>query len=158
MLRRWPLLAFALVTLLVGCTSFDEQQRKWIFQPIAGQPAWAGARGGDLDEVWIEHQSAVSGNPVRLHALWLPQARADAPLLLYLHGARRNVWDSSLRIRNRHQLGFAVLASDYRGFGSSSDELPSEAAVLEDARAAWDWLARAYPINLRPSQSSFFAV
>ena len=40
------------------------------------------------------------------------------------------------------QLGFSVLAVDYRGFGKSSDELPSESLVYEDARAAWAWLAR----------------
>ena len=43
------------------------------------------------------------------------------------------------------QLGFSVLAIDYRGFGKSSQTLPSEAMAYEDARAAWDWLARQYP-------------
>jgi len=142
---RWPLLASLLALFLVGCATLDEQQRKWIFQPTAGAPAGASSRSAGLDEVWIAHRSAVSGNDVRLHALWAAQERADAPLLLYLHGARRNVWDSGFRIRNMQALGFAVLAIDYRGFGSSSDELPSEAAVLEDARAAWDWLGREHP-------------
>ncbi len=68
-----------------------------------------------------------------------------APLLLYLHGARRNVAGSAFRIRQMQQLGFGVLAVDYRGFGKSSDELPSEALVYEDARAAWNWLAREHP-------------
>ena len=40
---------------------------------------------------------------------------------------------------------FAVLAIDYRGFGLSTDELPSEDAVYEDARAAWAWLGREHP-------------
>jgi len=144
-LLRWPLLALAFVALLAGCATLDEQQRKWIFQPSAGQPAWAPGRADGMDEVWIAHRSADSGRDVRLHALWLPQERADAPVLLYLHGARRNVWGSTFRIRNMHELGFAVLAIDYRGFGHSTEELPSEAGVLEDARAAWDWLAREQP-------------
>ena len=42
-------------------------------------------------------------------------------------------------------LGFSVLAIDYRGFGKSSAGLPSEKIALEDARAAWDWLAKQYP-------------
>ena len=138
---RLLLPAFMLAAVLAGCTSFDEQQRKWIFQASNGSSPWAGNVDGMAD-VWIEHRSTVSGRPMRLHALWLPQERADAPLLLYLHGARRNVADSSFRIRNMHELGFAVLAVDYRGFGLSSEELPSEAGVLEDARAAWDWLGR----------------
>jgi alpha-beta hydrolase superfamily lysophospholipase len=43
------------------------------------------------------------------------------------------------------ELGFSVLAIDYRGFGKSSAGLPSEATSYEDARAAWDWLAAKYP-------------
>jgi alpha-beta hydrolase superfamily lysophospholipase len=79
---------------------------------------------------------------VKLHALWLAAENPNAPVLLYLHGARRNVAGSAFRIRQMQQLGFSVLAVDYRGFGKSSDELPSESLVYEDARAAWAWLAR----------------
>jgi pimeloyl-ACP methyl ester carboxylesterase len=38
-----------------------------------------------------------------------------------------------------------VLAIDYRGFGRSTDQLPSEQTANEDAHAAWHWLARTYP-------------
>ena len=145
LLRRWPLLVLLAAAFGAGCTSLDEQQRRWIFQPSLGQPEWADP-GEGVQEVWIEHRSAVSDEPVKLHALWMPQpASANAPVLLYLHGARRNVWGSAFRIRNMHELGFSVLAIDYRGFGRSSAQLPSEAGVLEDARAAWAWLEREQP-------------
>src|ERR1043165_10259631 len=42
-------------------------------------------------------------------------------------------------------LGFSVLAIDYRGFGASTDELPSEIGVIEDAAAAWRWLGERHP-------------
>jgi alpha-beta hydrolase superfamily lysophospholipase len=142
---RWLLAALSFFAVLAGCATLDEKQREWIFQPSAGQPAWVPSSAEGLQDVWIEHRSADSGNMLRLHALWMPQPRADAPVLLYLHGARRNVWGSHFRIRNMHELGFAVLALDYRGFGQSSAELPSEAGVVEDARAAWEWLAREQP-------------
>jgi hypothetical protein len=48
-------------------------------------------------------------------------------------------------MRRMHELGFAVLGIDYRGFGQSTNELPSEASAFEDARAAWAWLARTAP-------------
>ena len=35
-------------------------------------------------------------------------------------------------------MGYSVLAIDYRGFGQSKGDLPSEASVYEDARAAWE--------------------
>jgi alpha-beta hydrolase superfamily lysophospholipase len=145
---RWPALLALAMALLAGCTTLDEQQRKWIFQPSTGS-AWGGGRAGGMDDVWIEHVSAISGKPVKLHALWQPHADPTAPVLLYLHGARRNVEASTFRIRNMHELGFAVLAIDYRGFGQSSDELPSEAMVTEDARVAWQWIARRYPGSAR---------
>ena len=43
------------------------------------------------------------------------------------------------------ELGFSVLAIDYRGFGKSSPGLPSESIAAEDARAAWDWLGARQP-------------
>jgi len=146
---RGPALVLALLGLLIGCAGFDVQQRKWIFQATSsGVDATrlsAGPTLPDMEDVWIEHVSATSGEAIRLHGLWHPAADAQAPVLLYLHGARRNIEASAFRIRQMTALGFAVLAVDYRGFGRSTDELPSEAAVYEDAHAAWKWLAEHRP-------------
>ena len=143
MTRGWrvPVLLALFAALLAGCQTLEVQQRKWIFMPSQAQP-WAQAQVSGMDDVWIEHDSQISGTRVKLHALWLAAGNPDAPVLLYLHGARRNVAGSAFRIRQMQQLGFSVLAVDYRGFGKSSDELPSESLVYEDARAAWAWLAR----------------
>jgi len=81
----------------------------------------------------------------RLHAWWLPADDRDAPVVLYLHGARWNLTGSVTRIDRWKQLGFSVLAVDYRGFGKSSEVAPTEAYAYEDAEAAWDYLARLAP-------------
>lgn len=144
--RRWLWLALLIgAVVFAGCATLDEQQRKWIFQP--SKQSWVGgaAAANGMEDRWIEFESRETGEPVRLHALWLPQARPDAPVLLYLHGARWDVRSSASRMRRMHELGFAVLGMDYRGFGQSSDVLPSEAIAYEDARAAWDWLRREHP-------------
>jgi uncharacterized protein len=146
---RWPALLLLAIAALAGCATFDEQQRKWIFQPSVSTNGWGYYRLDGMQDVWIEHKSTLSARPIKLHALWLPQADPQAPLLLFLHGARRNVEGSSFRIRHLHELGFAVLAIDYRGFGQSSSELPSEAMATEDANAAWRWLAQTYPAQAR---------
>lgn len=147
-----PLLLAALVAAggVAGCTSFDEQQRRWIFQP-SKDAWWGGLQAAEgLQDVWIPFESKAAEAPVRLHALWLPQAgKPDAPVLLYLHGARWDVRGSAGRLRRMHDLGFAVLGIDYRGFGRSTDALPSEALAVEDARAAWDWLGREFPGRTR---------
>jgi len=130
------------LSVLAGCATLDEKQREWVFQP-SKQSWWGGnAAAEGMQDVWIEFDSRETGKAVRLHGLWLPQPRADAPLLLYLHGARWDVRGSAFRMRRMHELGFAVLGIDYRGFGQSTDTLPSESMAYEDARAAWDWLAR----------------
>jgi alpha-beta hydrolase superfamily lysophospholipase len=159
------LLAAALVA---GCSTLDERQRTWIFQP--SDRSWRGgveaARG--MDDVWIEFESRITGQSSQLHGLWLEADKpltspsngmaikvslalqpslsdADRPVLLYLHGARWNVTGSASRMRRMQELGFSVLGVDYRGFGKSSAGLPSEDSAYEDARVAWDWLAAAYP-------------
>jgi uncharacterized protein len=137
----------ALLTLaaLSGCAIVDSQQRHWIFQP--GQRTWdVGAQAAQgMSDVWIEFASAQEQQDVKLHGLWLPQADADAPVMLYLHGARWDVRSSAPRMRAMHELGFSVLGIDYRGFGRSSEGLPSEDLMHEDALAAWQWLATQRP-------------
>jgi uncharacterized protein len=139
------LVGAALLAGFAGCAALDRQQREWIFQP-SDRTWWGGlAAAQGMDDVWIDFQPPHSSQAVQLHGLWLPQAQAGAPVLLYLHGARYDVRGSTPRMRRMHELGFAVLGVDYRGFGRSSPGLPSEAQVYEDARAAWDWLAKHQP-------------
>ena len=163
------------IALFSGCAALDERQRAWIFQPSDRSWGSSGDAALGMDDVWIEFQSKASGSAVKLHGLWLPSAddvkvggvdtvkpantvstpdrtkapgktaSLTAPVMLYLHGARWNVAGSASRMRRMQELGFSVLAIDYRGFGKSSKDLPSEAMAVEDARAAWDWLAARYP-------------
>ena len=142
------ILAAVGLALLAGCAALDERQRAWIFQPSDRSWGNSGAYAEGMQDVWIAFQSKITGEPVTLHGLWQAADRPateQAPVLLYLHGARWNVHGSSSRMRRMQELGFSVLAIDYRGFGKTSAELPSEDMAYEDARAAWDWLAAQYP-------------
>ena len=65
--------------------------------------------------------------------------------MLFLHGARRNLYESQYRIDRLASLGLNVLAIDYRGFGLSTPILPSEETALQDAHAALDELQRRQP-------------
>lgn len=150
LMKRWTLLAAAALALgiavLAGCSTLDERQRAWIFQP--SDRSWSGglAAAEGMDDVWIAFKAKATGDEqATLHGLWLPAEQPKAPILLYLHGARFNVTGSAPRMRRMQELGFSVLGVDYRGFGKSTQALPSEESAYEDARAAWDWLARKYP-------------
>ncbi|MFZ3140204.1 alpha/beta hydrolase [Polaromonas sp.] len=156
-MKHWPILSTLLLTfaILAGCATLDEQQRSWIFQPSDRSWGASAELARDMQDVWIAFDSKTTGRPVRLHGLWLPASKEqagwsgngarEAPLLLYLHGARWNVEGSAPRIRRMQELGFSVLAVDYRGFGKSSSGLPSENMAYEDAHAAWNWLAAHHP-------------
>jgi hypothetical protein len=161
-MKRWLIIfSIALTTaIMAGCATLDEQQRSWIFQP--SDKSWGGSSklARSMTDTWVEYDSTITHERVKLHGLWWPTDQTDVswrklpsgqpdnnlpPLLLYLHGARWNVEGSAARIGRMQTLGFSVLAIDYRGFGKSSAGLPSEKKALEDARAAWDYLAVQYP-------------
>ena len=153
-MKHWSLFATAtalLALLAGGCSTLDERQREWIFQPSDRSWGNTESQTEGMEHVWIDFKSAVTGEPARLHGLWLGGApeSADTPVMLYLHGARYNVAGSAPRMRRMHELGFSVLAIDYRGFGKSSSGLPSEATAREDARAAWTWLVARHPAQHR---------
>ena len=159
-MKRWPIVSALTLTLtltfalMVGCATLEEKQGAWIFQPIDRTWGGYGAAEG-MQDTWIVFDSERTGKRVKLHALWLaadPKPRSEgaaaagqAPVLLYLHGSRWNVTSSAFRARRMQELGFSVLALDYRGFGKSDPGPLSEAVAYEDARAAWDWLALKYP-------------
>ncbi len=139
-IARWLIAFLLLAALFVGCATLDEKQRQWVFQPSDRGWGNSAAMSAGMEPVWIEFSSRLSGEPVRLHGLWASDGVAGTPVLLYLHGARFNVTGSAFRIRRMQELGFAVLAIDYRGFGKSTPVLPSEEFAYEDAEAAWNWL------------------
>lgn len=128
------------MALVGGCAYISEKQGEWIFRPAKGE--WRGYAPDRyrFDEHWIQ-----VGEGHKLHAWWVPHENPRAPVVLYLHGARWNLTGSVTRIDRWRQLGFAVLAVDYRGFGKSSEVAPSEAYAYEDAEAAWAYLTALAP-------------
>ena len=140
---RFARLAAALVAavLVGGCTYLAEKQGELIFRPTKDE--WRGFRTANaaVEDHWIP----VGSSGDRLHAFWAAADKPDAPVLLYLHGARWNLTGSITRIDRWRRLGYHVLAIDYRGFGKSTDVSPSEQRSYEDAEAAWDWLAARAP-------------
>ena len=103
-------------------------------------------RGYDPDRYkFEEHWVEINGHGHKVHGWWLPGDEPQAPVVLYLHGARWNLTGSVTRIERWKQLGFSVFAVDYRGFGKSTDIAPTEAYAYEDAEAAWDYLAKIAP-------------
>jgi alpha-beta hydrolase superfamily lysophospholipase len=128
------------VAALAGCAYVSEKQGEWIFRPVKSEWRWGGTSRYPVQEQWIP-----VGDQQKLHAWYIEGPNPQAPAVLYLHGARWNLSASVTRIDRWRQLGFAVLAVDYRGFGKSSDVAPSEQYAYEDAEAAWAHLGTLAP-------------
>jgi len=133
--------ALALAAGVAGCTSLDVWQRKAIFQHE--RAAIDSRFAGDAPPATEAFDLPLEGGDT-VHA-WYREAAADAPTVLFLHGARRNLYESRYRIDRLVDLGLNVLAIDYRGFGHSTPMLPSEETALQDAHAAFDELQRRQP-------------
>ena len=137
--RRWLSLmcmAALIVGFPVGCGVLQHKERELLFRIEPGTAGWYRGLPKDVQEFDIKPSGFKAGQS--LHAWWWPAARRDAPSILYLHGVRWNLTGQAFRIEQLRAMGYSVLAIDYRGFGQSKGDLPSEASVYEDARAAWE--------------------
>ncbi|MEG4487622.1 alpha/beta fold hydrolase [Microcoleus sp. D2_18a_B4] len=68
-------------------------------------------------------------------------------VVLYLHGNGSNVGANVEHAYRFHGLGLSVFVMDYRGYGKSQGDFPSESQVYEDAQLAWDYLVKQRGIN-----------
>ncbi len=94
------------------------------------------------DSLNVEPVTVLSADGTRLSAWAMPVAADDAPWVLYFHGNAGNIsYELLLDFYARWQaLGVSVFAVDYRSYGISELKPLTEAAVYDDARAAYDWL------------------
>ena len=83
-----------------------------------------------------------------LHGWWIPGTRqGGTKTVLYLHGNDGNVSTNMGHIEPLRQLGFPVFALDYRRYGESDGEFPSEAGVYQDAQTAWNFLVHTWGVK-----------
>jgi uncharacterized protein len=113
-------------------------QRALMYFPEVARTAPAAAGFGRAQEISL---TAADGEHV---FAWYVPPRGDNPVVLYFHGN-----GGSLRLRvDRFQkivaAGFGLLALSYRGYGGSSGT-PTEAGLIADARAAYDYAAARHP-------------
>lgn len=89
----------------------------------------------DFEDVWLKSEPDVI-----IHGWYVPRRDAKGAVLFF-HG---NAGSIGLRLdwlRMFHDLGYATLIVDYRGYGRSRGE-PSEPGTYADATAAWEHLTR----------------
>jgi pimeloyl-ACP methyl ester carboxylesterase len=140
MLKRAILVCLAAAAAASGCAYLDVKQRELIFRPVREVADTPADRGIAYEDVWLTVPRISGDGDERVHGWWMPAGDPRAPSLLYLHGTRWSLGHHVQRIEQWRALGFSVLAIDYRGFGRSDGDLPSEDQAYADAQAAWEHL------------------
>jgi pimeloyl-ACP methyl ester carboxylesterase len=124
-LLRLPLIAYSV---LAGYAYFFADRQ--IFLPYL-------ARNADLAVAPLQLQTQDGATIAALH---LTHASARYTLL-YSHGNAETLGDIYPRLQRIRDLGFNVLAYDYRGYGQSLGT-PSEQAAYRDIEAAYGYLTQ----------------
>ena len=126
-----------------GTAALQHEEERLTFRVVKEAPGWYAGLPDGVHEFDIPVNSGADAQ--RIHAWWWPAKNLNAPAVLYLHGTRWSLTGQVFRLEQLRDFGFSVLAIDYRGFGKSDGDLPSERTVYEDAHAAWDWLVAQQP-------------
>jgi fermentation-respiration switch protein FrsA (DUF1100 family) len=100
---------------------------------------------GDTKLQHAELVSIASGDGSKL-AGWYEAPQPGKPLIVYYRGNAGSFAREHARYEAMEADGYGFLAFDYRGFGGSPGEI-SQAHVLEDGLAAYDWAAaKGFPL------------
>ncbi len=134
------LLAALCCAYLSLCLLFAQGQWQLLYHPA--QAALATPASAGLAFTPVRFGPTDAGQS-QLSGWWLP-APPSSPLrattVLYLHGATGSLSDTVPALARLHALGCAVFAIDYRGYGSSARQNPSEERMVEDAARALVYL------------------
>lgn len=157
-------------TYLLACLFLFFRQRYLIYRPKPTLSMLPNASAFNL--TYEDVSIPISGSQQKLSGWWIPavstqekfsvipnepvQILKSPKVMLYFCGVGNNMGDYNYlaRIAAFRQLGFSVLAFDYRGYGRSKGNFPSESQVYEDAQAAWSYLRNVRQI---PNQNNYFS-
>jgi pimeloyl-ACP methyl ester carboxylesterase len=127
------------IAYLAICIVLRIGQQRLIFFPSRSLAYTPRQLGLAYQDVWLSVLT-WTGKVERLHGWWIPAPAPTPPVLLYLHGNGGNIGSNLGPAQRFHQLGFSVFLVDYRGYGRSDGDFPTEAEVYRDAQAAWEYL------------------
>ena len=128
----------------LGCSMLLlKLQRKFIFFPSSFVQHPPAELGIVYEDIWLP----VKDSEDLVHGWWLPAKSPKIGTLLFLHGNGVNIGANLDRALVFQKLGFDTFLIDYRGYGKSGGDFPSEANVYEDVRVAWDYLVNSRKIK-----------
>lgn len=123
------------------CLSLLVRQNRFIFLPSPTIKITPEVFNLNYQDVWLP-VSTNSGKVEQIHGWWIPAAKSEIGVMLYLHGNGTNIGANVAQANYFHQLGFSILLIDYRGYGLSHGGFPTESTVYQDAQTAWNYLVQ----------------
>ena len=141
---RWLLIAVSIAIVASGvcawatlCLLFWQGSWQLLYHPTSAVTRTPASVGLAFDSVGF---AATEAGEARLKGWWIPGNPGSRISAIYLHGADGNLGDTVDALIPLHNAGLNVFAFDYRGYGMSKFERPSEARWREDAESAIDYL------------------
>lgn len=136
--------ALLIIVYIAICLFLLIRQRRMIFTPTSSKSEEnPSSLNLDYEEVWIAVESTTSSQD-KLHGWFIPSGENTVEIgtVLYLHGSGGNISDRIyLRdVAQLQKLGFSVFLFDYRGYGKSIGDFPSEMSIYADAQTALKYL------------------
>lgn len=125
------LLLVVVIAYVAACAFLFTRQTHFLFFPEAQIANTPSDFGCEFTELWI--------GPRRLYAWWLPSRSASAQTIIYHHGNAGNIGSNAQHACRLNRYGFNVLVFDYRGYGRSAGDFPTEQRVYADAEDVWSY-------------------
>ncbi len=150
------LLGIGVISYTTFCIYLFQQQRSFVFdpnRPITTLPSHPKFR------LPYENVTIPTGAQ-QMQGWWIPAPTAEeeievlpneparilkSPMVVLMlkgRGGNRSSQSHLARTKGLRQLGFAILLVDYRGYGDSDGDLPSESSLYKDSQAAWNYLTK----------------
>jgi fermentation-respiration switch protein FrsA (DUF1100 family) len=134
---KWLFIVAGVGYLALGALMFFAQRALMYFpETVRTTPAAAGLP--QAEEITLD--TADSETIIAWHV----PPRGDKPVVIYFHGNGGSLRLRAERLARLTADGVGLLAVSYRGYGGSTGH-PTEAGLIEDARAAYAFAAQRYP-------------
>jgi fermentation-respiration switch protein FrsA (DUF1100 family) len=133
---KWTFIIAAVGYLAVGAIMYFAQRALMYFpEAVRTAPAAAGLP---------QAEEAMLDSGAEKIIVWHLPPRGAKPVVLYFHGNGGALRLRADRFKRLAADGIGLVALSYRGYGGSTGQ-PTEAGLIEDARAAYAFAAARYP-------------
>ncbi len=133
---KWIAIILAAGYLAVAAVMFFAQRAlMYLPETVRTVPAAAG---------FAQAEEVVLDSGAEKIIVWHVPPRAQKAVIIYFHGNGGALRHRIPRFRALAADGFGLIAVSYRGYGGSTGQ-PTEAGLIEDARAAYAFAAARYP-------------